>query len=520
MNAKFCKVLAIICIMVMCFGTLQAQQKIIGQVKDSNSPIRGATIELLGSNIKAQTDENGRFSILASYNDKLKISSIGYVTQEVKVTGETLDITLILDNQAIEEIIVAGYTSQKKATTTGAISTISAKEINGRPITRLSEALQGLAGNLNITTTSGGGAPNATQNINIRGYTGFGTSGGPLIVIDGIQGGNINNINPSDIESITVVKDAATAAIYGSSAPNGVLLITTKQGSKGGKPTITYSNNLQLSNPINLPQMANSLDFALLFNKASLNGGSGAIFSDATIQRIKDYQAGTFKDETIQESSGGVLTDNWSSWSGSNANNDWFKIYFKNLVFNQQHNLGVSGGSDNSTYYIGLGLNDKNGAYNFGKDEYKRYNVRTNLSSDITNWLNFSLRANATRELYNTPNTYSGKTGGNYLHVIGRKWPTVPLYNPDGRFNSENDIILHQEGGRNNELTDDINFTGEINLKLAQGWTATANYTFNAKYQNNSTHLKTVYSYRPSGAQQILAGNPNAFNRMNARTEN
>lgn len=492
-----------------------------GKILDENgSPLQGATVKLKGTSTGTSTDAGGNFVLsVPGTKGTLVISFIGYENKELPVNASLGTITLQQKVASVDEIVIVGYGTQKKVNATGAIAQVSGKDLENRPVTRVSQALQGMVGNLNITTSTAGGAPNATQNINIRGYTGFGISSEPLIVIDGVQGGNINNLNPDDIENISVVKDAASAAIYGSSAPNGVILITTKQGKKGKTPAIIYSNNLQWATPVNMPKMVNSLDFANLYNEAALNGGRAVMFSDAVIQRIKDYQAGTFKDETVQTGYPNDLKDSWESWSGSNANNDWFKIYFKNAAFSQQHNIGVSGGSESSTYYVGLGYNDRQGMYNFGDDRYKRFNIRANISTDISKWLSFSLRTTVARELFNTPNTYSGKTGGNYMHQIARKWPTVPLFNPDGLYSDNSDVRLHMEGGRNKEVTDNAILTGEFNFKLAKGWTATVNYTFNGTFYKQDFHTKTVYAYRPSGAQYIMTGSPNGFQRRSDRTQ-
>ncbi len=487
-----------------------------------SQPLAGASIRVKNEDKGTFTDENGRY-ILRGVNEKavLLISYVGFQDQEIPVNGRSvINIVMEPSEMDLKDIVVVGYGTQKKINATGAIAQITGKDIENRPITRVSQALQGMVGNLNITTTTAGGAPNATQGINIRGYTGLsGQTGGPLIVVDGVQGGNIDNLNPDDIETISVIKDAASAAIYGSSAPYGVILITTKQGKKGKTPAITYANNLQWATPVNMPGMVNSLDFANLFNEAAVNGGRSPIFSDAVIQRIKDYQAGTFKDETVQSGYPDNLTDSWASWDAANANNDWFNIYFRDAAFSQQHNVGVSGGSDNSAYYVGLGYNDRQGMYNFGDDSYKRFNIRANISTDINKWLNFSLRSTVARELFNTPNTYSARTGGNYMHQIARKWPTVPLFNPDGKYSSTNDVILHTEGGRNKQVTDNAILTGEFNLKLVKGWTATVNYTFNGTYLTQDSHTKTLYAYNPSGAQFTMAGNPNGFQRASDRTQ-
>ncbi len=248
--------------------------------------------------------------------------------------------------------------------------------------------------------------------------------------------------------------------------------------------------------------MLNSLEFAELYNEAFVNANRAKVFDDATIQRIKDYQNGTMKDGTIKSPTG----NSWQSWSGGNANNDWLKIYFKDVAFSQQHNVGVTGGGNKSTYYVGLGYNDRSGMYNFGDDKFKRYNVRANMSSELTDWMTINLRSSFTREAFNSPNTYGNRTGGNYMHQIARKWPTVPLTNPDGQYSETSDVLLHLNGGRLNRVKDGTFLTGEFVFNLAKGWNLTTNYTFDGFRQGETNHTKTVYQFMPDGTTATIGG--------------
>lgn len=493
--------------------------EVTGKVTDdAGDPLIGTTVLIKGSTQGNVADVSGVFRLRNVPKDAvLEFRFTGFTAKDVALDGRSsLLVTLQVDNSKLDEVVVVGYGAQKKANLTGAVDQVSGKDMENRPVTRISQALQGMVGNLNITTTSAGGAPNATQNINIRGYTGMGTTGAPLIVVDGVPGGDLNAINPSDIESISIIKDAASAAIYGSSAPYGALLITTKQGKRGAAPRITYNNNLSWATPINMPGMLNSLEFAELYNEAFVNANRAKAFDDATIQRIKDYQSGAMKDETIKS----PTSNNWQSWTGGNANNDWFKIYFKDVAFSQQHNVGVTGGGSKSTYYIGLGYNDRAGMYNFGDDKYKRYNVRANMSSELTDWMTINLRSSLTREAFNSPNTYGNRTGGNYMHQMGRKWPTVPLFNPDGQYSETSDVLLHLNGGRLNRVKDGTFLTGEFVFKLAKGWNVTANYTFDGFRQGETNHTKTVLQYFPDGTTGNIGGTfPNGFSRSDINSE-
>ena len=261
--------------------------------------------------------------------------------------------------------------------------------------------------------------------------------------------------------------------------------------------------------------MANSLDFAMIYNEAADNAGTTRPFTDENLQRIRDYQAGLITDETIAD----PTRDEWYTWTG-NGNNDWFDIFFKDVTFGQQHNIGVSGGTEKTNYYVGAGYNQTGGLYEFGDDIYKRYNVRANLQTAITDWLSFSIRSTFSRASSDTPNTYSGKTGGNYMHQLSRKWPTAPVRNPNGEYSYPSDIRLMTEGGRSKGETDKAVLTGEFIINPLPGWNITANYTFDGTYYTASSHVKTLYVTTPSGASVVYSGtSPNSFSRTSRKTQ-
>ena len=484
-------------------------------VGEDGLPIIGASIRVKGTTTGVITGIDGDFRLAdVKRGDVIEVTYVGYLTQSIAWKGQALDIVLKEDAEMLDEVVVIGYGTQKKVNLTGAVSTVNQKALENRPVTKITQALQGTVANLNISS-SNGGAPGATQSINIRGYSGLGTTSSPLIVIDGIQGGSLDYLDPDDVESISVLKDAASASIYGSSAPFGAILITTKRGAKNQKARITYSNSFRFAQPINLPKMANSLDFANIFNEGADNAGVTRPFTEENLQRIRDYQAGLMTDETIPD----PTRDAWLTWYG-NANNDWFDIYFKDVSFGQQHNIGVSGGTDKTNYYVGAGYNQTGGLYDFGDDVYKRYNVRANLSTEITKWLNFSLRTTFSRASSDTPNTYASKTGGNYMHQIARKWPTAPLRNPNGEYSYPSDIRLMTEGGRSKGETDKAVLTGEFVIKPLPGWDITANYTFDGTYYNSSDHIRTLYVTNPSGSTMLYSGtSPNSFSRTSRKVQ-
>ena len=512
-------------------GTGAAERAIKGVViDDTGYPIPGASVMIVKTMRLTIADNEGRFSMNVPSNATLRFSCIGYISQEIAITNQTeLRVTLLTDVQMLTETVVVGYGTQKKANLTGAVSTIDAQVIESRPVANISQALQGTVANLNIAPNAGnttgdwesaGGAPGAAQTINIRGYTGFSEDGSarsesPLVVIDGIQGGDINTLNMNDVLSVTVLKDAASAAIYGSSAPFGVIIITTKRGGRGMKPVITYNNNFMLSQPISLPQMQNSLDYAMAFNEFSSNSNSALLYNAGSVKRILEYMDGTRTTETIAD----TATDAWYSTFTSNANNDWFSILFKDASFSQQHNLGVSGGTASTTYYIGMGYLNQEGMYRYGNDYYKRYNARITLQTEISKWMTVGFRGSFMRGERDTPN-YATFSNANILHIIAQRRPSQALYNPDGNFSTGSLVLQFRDGGRINNATDQGTIVGEMILHPMEGWDITANYAYTGTYENRMTQLKTVYHTLPSGKINALAGtSPNELARRMDRNE-
>jgi len=506
------------------------QNERYGRVVDElGKPIQGATIKVKNSTTSTLTDKDGGFSVPIIEGGTLMVSAVGKKSKEITVThqGELL-ITLDTASENIEEVVVVGYDTQKKANLTGSVASIGGERLENRAVPTLTQALQGVIANLNISTSNG--APGTKQNINIRGYTGINiddngnksnVAGSPLIVIDGIQGGDLSSINSNDIENISVLKDAASAAIYGSSAPFGVIIITTKKG-QAGATTVRYNNNFGAGQPLGLPKFVNSLDFANAFNEVAANSNYPAkLFQDDVIQRIKDYQAGILKDETIKDPNG----DSWLGWNSANANNDWFFIYMKKFSFSQQHNLGISGGSEKSKYYVGLGYNQQDGLYNYAKDVYKRYNIRSNITTKINPWLSFNFRSALSRAQTDNPTVYSNISGGrnysyDYLHEIGRAYPTVPLKNPDGYWSTGSGVGIFTDGGRQKATTDNAIVTGEFVVNLLSNWNVTANYTYDGTYIDDSNHRKTFYIVNPSGLKEARGGtSPNYFERSSTKNQ-
>jgi TonB-linked SusC/RagA family outer membrane protein len=495
--------------------TFAQSKTVTGTVVDNaGEPIIGASVIVSGTTNGTITDYDGNFSLLGIANNAtLKVSYIGYVTQTIPTAGKTtLRITLVEDAQTLDEVVVVGYGTVKKANLTGAVDQIRGDVLTDRPIVSVGHALQGTIANLNVSTatstgTNSGGAPGARMSFNIRGVTGLSSSSeyssaGPLFVVDGIQSQDINAINPDDIESISVLKDAASAAIYGSNAPYGVVLVTTKKGARNAKPAVTYSANVGWSSPINVPTLMNSLDFAKTMNDAGQNTRGANFFTDEEMKRIEDYYYGRINTSTVAIPSRKEWAsfDNFGNGRG-NDNVNWYDIYLKDNSFTQQHNVGVSGGSANSSYYAGAGYNQKGGILRYGDDSFNRYNVRANLSSNVTDWLTVNLRGSFTRGITDRPS----QTGAdNFMQNIAQRWPTIPFITPDGYYSEVSNVYAYKNGGRNKTVDDVTVITGEVVITPVKNWNTTFNYTFTDNNVNNEVNTLHYTLYDTEGTPYYM----------------
>ncbi|MDB5088479.1 MAG: TonB-linked outer membrane protein SusC/RagA family, partial [Mucilaginibacter sp.] len=480
-----------------------------GQVSDENGqPLPGVTVKLKGSPVSVATDSKGRYTLsVPETNGTLIFSFIGYQTVEVDINGRAdIDVQLKVQNSALNTVIIVAYGTQKKVDLTGAVDQISGKDLQNRPVTNLSDALQGMMANLNITVNSGGGAPDATKSINVRGFTGLGTGvvgqlAGPLILVDGVET-DINSVNLNDVESYTLLKDAASSAVYGSRAPNGVLLIVTKQGKRNSAPKLTYSDNFSFSQPLNVPVMSSSLVFANTMDESFTNAGLAPLFTPDAITRITNYIKDPKNTPTTIQVPG---SNSWAAYDPifGNANNDWFKIYLRKWSPSQQHNFSVDGGSEKITYYVGFGTENKNGLYNFFSDSYKRDNLRGNLTADINKYITISLKTSFAQENDNTPFNGGSATGSNFFHQIPRIWPNIALIDPNGGYGFSDYIPLIQQGGRNISRTNISNISGDITIKPLPGWDITGHYNYSYTSYNNTSSVLPYYYSLPSNPQTL-----------------
>lgn len=476
-------------------GVLQQKTIITGIIQDSfGEPVVGANVVEKGTTNGITTDIDGKFSLNVAENATLQISYIGYIPQEIPVKNQAfLSITLIEDLQKLDEVVVVGFGTQKKVNLTGSVGVADATTFKDRPVMTAAQALQGMVPGLQISQNSGN--MEDRPNINIRGTAtiGDGSSGSPLILIDGMAG-DINALNPQDIENISVLKDAVASSIYGSRAPFGVILVTTKRG-KSGKPTLNYNNNFNWRNPVNLPEWMDSYTFALYWNEASINSGTSPYFNDEHLQRIIDYQKGTLKTSVP------VNPNNPNFWQDGylhgNDNQDYYKVLYRDWVFSQEHNVSLNGGTDKFTYYTSMQFLDQNGLIEFNQDKYKRYTGTVKLNVQATDWIQFNPSIRFVREDYKRPSYVRNDLWDN----VGRQaWPTLPLYDPNGYlYDTPSPALKLRDGGNGIYQTDNIYMQAQIVLEPVKNWKTYGEFNYWIKNANTHWDIQKTYNHNVAG---------------------
>ena len=474
----------------------QNKKQITGIVTDeTGEPIIGANVIERGTANGVITDIDGKFVLDVPEGTTLQISYIGYITQEVPVRNR-VDFKLVLkeDLQALDEVVVVAFGIQKKSNLTAPVAAIDAEKLGTRPVTNMSQTLQGVLPGLNMTmNASAGGNINSSLNINIRGEGTIGndSNDNPLVLIDGVEG-DLNMINPQDVESISVLKDASAASIYGSRAAFGVILITTKQG-KEGKLKINYKNNLQIAKPIISPNQMDSYSYVNYMNQAYFNDGQVAFFPEDQVERVKLYQEkALIKDGnttfdplwTINPQSNGQyrIRDYW-------GNTDWLDLLFKDNAFSQEHNLNLSGGKPGLNYYMSANYLDKSGIAEFVDDSYKRYTFMTKVNADCFDWLKMQSITRFSRADFETASAASG-TYNMWPYI-----PIAPLHDPYGNYSHYETLLPIMQGGRYKTQADILTQSLKFVAEPIKNWTITADATYRISTNFNHNDIQEVYAY-------------------------
>lgn len=494
--------------------------QVSGNVADQLGPLPGATILEKASGNGTVTDADGNFNLAVPSDATLEISYIGYKTQLIVVNGKsTFNIVLEDDSEKLEEVVVVGYGVQRKVNLSGSVDQINAKQLEARPITNISKGLQGMVPNLNIDFTSG--EPGQAAKINIRGEASI-NGGSPLILIDGVASDaeELNRLLPEDIESLSVLKDASSAAIYGARAAFGVILITTKQGG-GDRIRVDYNNNFAWKRPSILPnKTSDPYIYLKLKNIAVLNTpwSSGHVASDERLEWARQRSDNPGGTEAVRLN---PLDETQWEYMG---NRDWTDYFLNKSTFSNTHQLSVSGASEKTRFYLSGGVDDENGilAGIVKNDKYRRYSMRGKVSYDIWKWLTLSNNTSFVATDRIRPSYLSSRgepyIDGNAIRQKGNYDSRMDLFynlaptdwdrNPDGTWaNSEAGITMAKlvDGGEESTKYNRLQSTFGAEMSFWEKMLrVNANFTF-MKGNEDYNWYKTKYTigYGPNDIREI-----------------
>jgi tonB-linked outer membrane protein, susC/ragA family len=402
------------------------KRRIKGNVSDAKGePIVGATISEKGGTGGTITDINGDFTLELAPDNAITISYVGFKPQTLKPT-DGIHVTLDEQAKGLDEVVVIGYGTKKKANLIGAVSTVGAEELKDRPVTNLGQMLQGQVPNLNISFNTG--TPGEAATLNIRGKTSITNSGAPLVLIDGVEG-SIDRINPNDIESVSVLKDAASAAIYGARAGFGVVLITTKNN-KDGQAHITYNGRFSFSAPTTKTNfMTVGYDVARLVDEFNTTT-TGSSYSELNADDYKMLEERRYDVTENPARPWAVVSQNDGLYHYY-GNFDWYNYIFNFSQPTWNHNLSVNGGTEKMNYMISGGMNDHDGLYALSTDKYSTRTLMAKFNAEVTPWLKVFSTASLFKSKYKQAG-YDYEDGGNVANLAFHAMPWIVPVNPDG----------------------------------------------------------------------------------------
>ena len=501
------------------------QTRPVGLIKgsvtsDSGEPLTGVTVKVSGGGNGTVTDIDGNFSVNAAPGSLLTFSYTGFKPQTVKAQ-EGMQVVLQSSVNDLNEVVVVGYGTQKKANLTGAVASVNGSVLENRPISNIGQGLQGVVPNLNVSMGHGG-APGAGASFNVRGTTSL-NGGEPLVLVDNVQM-DANLVNPDDIESISVLKDAASAAIYGARAAYGVILITTKKGKLNSRPTVQFSASGYWQSPAVEMHNVNSLDYLKMIDIAYQNsGGSGHYFNPLVYEYTEKYVNGTYDQPVFFDKS-------YSAFKyGYNGNTDWWNELYK-TSFSQIYNASISGGSQKTRYYVSLGSNNQGGILKATDEKYNKYNANINVTSELTPWMEVSAKIahTYTTEMHPTGGTtamnntaYSGLSAYSGMMKSDLS-PLMPVKHPDGHYagqgNFTNPVAIQAQGGNARYRQNDLWMTAGVKLTPIKGLIVNADYTWNYYGWASTQHVRNFYDYTavPGTENYYPWTNPSSVTRSNS----
>ena len=495
-------------VMLGCSLSVFAQNReVSGKVFDANQqPLVGAAVMLPGTTNGAVTVDDGSFSLMIPVGDvTVEVSSLGYITKKVTIPAAKSSITVFLaeDNMTLNETVVVGYGTQKKVNLTGAITTVDSKELEDRASHSLTNMLQGTVPGLNISTSSGN--PGSTGSINIRGYTSI-NEADPIVLIDGVIG-DMSRVNPNDVANISVIKDAAAAAVYGARAAYGVILITTKSGSSNdGKATVRYSGRWGWEAPTTSTDYETRGYWSVYTIDKFWQSDAGKKYTTYTdndmmqlLARVNDKTENPDRPWIVEEVRNG--RKQWVYY----CNTDWYHSLFQDNHPVMQQNVSISGGNKDVKYFLSGSYDRQQGIVKINPDVFNKYNLRSKIDFKINKYMKMS----------NNTSFYSGRydyPGGDniqdaFSYASRHALASFPLKNPDGSFTYGTPMIsgnYNIANGRhimfsgkdhNRERRSDFTNTTELKITPIKQFSVTANFTYRL-YQNRNSYRQVKMGYR------------------------
>ena len=490
-------------------GAIQART-LTGSIIDSDGvPLIGVSVSVKGTSIGTISDADGKFSLSdIPENATLVISYVGMLTQEIPVGNQTtIEILMESDYLGLEEVVVVGYGTQKKINLTGAVSVAGKKDIENRPVSNVQQALQGLVPNLVIAPTIAGGEPGAEMGMNIRGLTSFANMeaefngdlgsvrSGPYILVDGIPM-DMNDVDPNDIESVSVLKDAASTAIYGARAAYGVILITTKQGEQGTR--VSYAGNFGWSAPTIWPDFADPMSTVHAHNDAAVNAGAAKWYNDDAIERLEQNLADPGSAPGMMPKRNGLNWDIENTGMKGTANEDWRSIIFNELAPRQKHNLSISGGNESINYYLSGGFFKEEGLLKQLTDDYTRYNIDAKINANATSWmkLNFLVKYRQGLEEYPWTQGFGRDYMINWLNKIK---PGTPSKYPGTDIWTTQSGMGRYQASREEYTKRQLVISPRIILEPVKGWVTNLEFNYRTNTNDQNITINQFYWMRPNG---------------------
>jgi len=464
---------------------------------DEGMPVMGGVVRIVGTNKGTVTDSKGKWSIeLDDDAAALEFSSMGFNPQTINVDGRsTINVVMKPDVEFLEEVVVVGYGTQKKVNLTGSVSMIGSDEIAARPISSLASGLQGLLPGVTVVNPTGQpGQSNAT--IRVRGIGTIGNAN-PLILIDGVEG-DISAVNPEDIESVSVLKDAASASIYGARAANGVLLVTTRKTTNGsGSAKVSFGSYFGFQTPTRLPEMCDAIEFMTLDNEARVNVGTASAWTETEFAKVRD-----------------------GSDPNHFANTDWISEVLNDYAPQQSHNLTLSGSLGSSGYSLSYRYFDQAGLTVGSSTGEKRHNVRFKMQTTLIDRLTLSSNLSYTTRNITAP-INSLTSGGGAIYNAMRIAPNAPVRYTDGSWayggGNTNPVAILEDGGRSRTSTDEFSLLEVLKLRIMRGWDVSATYNLTATNGFRDILKKTITFVNPDDKSTHVYASPNSLRNVDVR---